>query len=75
MSPPAERRRTKEKPTGVTFRSRRFFICHGKAPFAPDCTGWETRFYQPAVPFVTTGFPSASSSGVNPPAYPLTMKR
>lgn len=72
MSPLAEPRRTKEKPTGVTFRSRRFFLCHGKAPL---CTGWETRFYQSAVPFVMTGFPSASNNGVNPPAYPLAIKR
>ena len=28
-----------------------------KRLFASDCTGWETRFYQPAAPFVMTGFP------------------
>lgn len=38
------------------------------------CTGWEMWFYQSAVPFAMTGFPSASNNGVNPPAYPLTIK-
>ena len=36
MSPPAERRRTKEKPTGVTFRSRRFpFVKFREHPMQP----------------------------------------
>lgn len=51
------------------------FSAMAKRLFASDCAGWETRFYQPAVPFVMTGFPSASNNGVNPPAYPLTIKR
>jgi len=35
-SSPAERLHSKEKSPGVTFRSRRSFLYHGKAPFAPD---------------------------------------
>mgnify|MGYP001711051433 CR=1 FL=1 len=72
MSPPAEPRRISKKMTGAAFVATPVFSLPWQSAF---CTGWETRFYQPAVSFVTIGFPSASSSGVNPPAYPLTIKR
>lgn len=58
--------------TGAAFVAAPVFSLPWQSAF---CTGWETRFYQPAVPFVMTGFPSASNNGVNPPAYPLTIKR
>ena len=70
MSPPAERRpiKTDRRDLSVT----PVFYLPWQSAF---CTGWETRFYQSAVSFVTIGFPSASNNGVNPPAYPLTIKR
>ena len=49
-----------------------FVYARSKRRFAPDK---KARSSQSAVSLVTTGFPSASSSGVNPPAYPLTIKR
>ena len=49
-----------------------FVYARSKRRFAPDK---KARSSQSAVSWVTTGFPSASSSGVNPPAYPLTIKR
>ena len=51
---------------------RGFVYARSKRRFAPDK---KARSSQSAVSLVTTGFPSASSSGVNPPAYPLTIKR
>lgn len=72
MSPPAEPRPIK-KPTGVTISVTPVFsLSVAKRRFAPD---QKARSDQSAGPFVMTGFPSASSSGVNPPAYPLAMKR